>query len=332
MNILDDFKKRFNEEINTYFAAKIKKTLQIDKNGAIPLIAIQEMVNYGGKRFRPALFYFAYTSYSSVKKSEIFKTSFVFELFHTCALIHDDIMDNSDLRRGQPTIHRKYNIGTAILTGDLALMLADELWFDSMEQIVSYRKEIHALYNEFKQELIVGQYLDLIHSPRLYTIMRLKTARYSFEKPIILGLSLAGVEKKTIRAWSKVATDIGILFQIKDDIKGTFATESQIGKPVDSDLKEGKNTLIIQDFLAKCSDKEKERFNSFFGKKQIFQDDLLWYRDALAKYQIFKSLTKKMNIQIKKVGNTLKLLFPQNYLTRLISTLLQNLERTTHTS
>ena len=124
---------------------------------------------------RPAIFYYAFLSYASQNSTKVLKLSFIFELFHSFALIHDDIIDNSDLRRGKPTVHKKYDLSTAILAGDLALMLADEIFSQEITKL-----QIINLYNEFKQELVIGEYLDTIRIDDVNKIMELKTARYSF--------------------------------------------------------------------------------------------------------------------------------------------------------
>src|SRR3989339_1344369 len=194
MKLFLDFKTQFDKEINIYFDEKIKLAEKIDKKGSDLLKIIKEFVNNGGKRLRPAIFYYAFLSYSSQNPEKVLKLSFIFELFHSFALIHDDIIDNSDLRRGERTVHKKYNLSTAILAGDLALMLADEIF---TEQIKG--RKIIDLYNEFKQELLIGEYLDTVKIDDVDKIMELKTARYSFVKPAVIALNLSIVDKKEIK-------------------------------------------------------------------------------------------------------------------------------------
>src|SRR3989338_8126192 len=259
MKLFLDFKKQFDKEINIYLDEKIKLAEKIDKKGCDLLKIIKEFINNGGKRLRPAIFYFAFLSYASQNSAKVLKLSFIFELFHSFALIHDDIIDNSDLRRGKQTVHKKYNLSTAILAGDLALMLADEIFTEQIKE-----RKIINLYNEFKQELLIGEYLDTIKIDDVDKIMELKTARYSFIKPATISLNLSIVDKQEIKRWEEVLRETGILFQIKDDLDGTFADEKSLGKPTDSDIKEGKNTLIIKKFLEKSNDEEKKYFYSFF--------------------------------------------------------------------
>lgn len=313
MNLLLDFKKQFDKEINIYLDKKIKSTEKIDKKGNDLLKIIKEFVNNGGKRLRPAIFYYAFSSYSSQNSAKVLKLSFIFELFHSFALIHDDIIDNSDLRRGKPTVHKKYNLSTAILAGDLALMLADELFSQEINKL-----EIVDLYNEFKQELLIGEYLDTIKINDVNKIMELKTARYSFVKPAMIAFNLAQVNKKEIEKWEEILRDTGVLFQIKDDFDGTFGNEKKIGKSTNSDIEEGKNTLIIKTFLEKSNDQEKNRLNSFFGKLNFKQEDAIWFKNSLIKYGIDKEIKSKILRKSKEIEKKLNKDFPDNKLTKLI--------------
>lgn len=317
MKLFLDFKKQFDKEINIYFDEKIKLAEKIDKKGSDLLKIIQEFVNNGGKRLRPAIFYYAFLSYSSQNPAKILKLSFIFELFHSFALIHDDIIDNSDLRRGEQTVHKKYNLSTAILAGDLALMLADEIFIQEIN-----RQEIINLYNEFKQELLIGEYLDTIKIDDVNKIMELKTASYSFVKPVVIALNLSIIDKKEIKKWEEVLREVGVLFQIKDDLDGTFADEISLGKPTDSDVKEGKKTLIIEKFLQKSNDIEKERFYSFFGKSDSNKSELIWYKQALAKYEIDQALKKEIKGRSEKIEKKLDRFFPDKILTKLLKEIL----------
>ncbi len=317
MNLLSDFKKQFDKEINIYLDKKIKSAEKIDKKGGFLFKVIKDFINNGGKRLRPAIFYYAFSSYSSKNLATVLKLSFVFELFHSFVLIHDDIIDNSDLRRGRPTVQQKYNLSTAILAGDLALMLADELFSQEINEF-----KIINLYNEFKQELLIGEYLDTVKIDDVNKIMELKTARYSFVKPAMIAFNLAQADKKEVEEWEEILRETGILFQIKDDFEGTFADKKTLGKPTDSDIKEGKNTLIIEKFLEKSNNKEKERFYSFFGKQNFKKDNFNWYKKTLVKYKIDNKIKEKIISGSNKIENKLNRYFPNKKLAQLMKEIL----------
>lgn len=324
MNLLLDFKKIFDREINIYLDEKIKLAEKIDKKGSDLFKIIKEFVSHGGKRLRPAIFYYSFSSYSSLNLKKILKLSFVFELFHSFALIHDDIIDNSDLRRGGQTVHRKYNLSTAILAGDLALMLADEIFTQEIRD-----QKIIDLYNEFKQELLVGEYLDTIKIDDVDKIMELKTARYSFIRPAVIALNLAKVDKKEIKRWEEILRTTGLLFQVKDDLDGTFADEKSLGKPTDSDIKEGKNTLIVRKFLEKSNDEEKKHFYSFFGKSDFNNTELIWYKQVLHKYNIDNEIKNEIANKSAEIKNKLNRYFPDIKLKKLLEEILNYFQSTT---
>lgn len=323
MNILLDFKKLFDKEINIYFNKKIKSVEKIDKKASNLYKIIKEFINNGGKRSRPAIFYYAFSSYSSQNLEKALKLSFIFELFHSFALIHDDIIDNSDLRRGKQTVHKKYDLPTAILAGDLALMLADEIFSQEIKE-----QKVIDLYNEFKQELLVGEYLDTIKINDVNKIMELKTARYSFVKPAIIALNLAKVEKNEIKKWEEILRKTGILFQIKDDLDGTFANEKSLGKPIDSDIKEGKSTLVVEKFLKKSNNEEKKYFYDFFSRSDLKKEDLIWYKKILVKYKIDREIKEKISKESVEIENKLNQCFPDKKLTQFMKEILNYFQST----
>lgn len=330
MRRLDVFKKQFNPSLSSYLDSKIKALNKIDFHGGEMATCIKEFIDYGGKRFRPALFYFAYESFHREKNIDPLKFSFIFELFHAFALIHDDIIDNARMRRGHPTIHIKYGMETGILSGDFAFTLADELFMDiifTSPISQSIRKQSIALYNKYKQELLIGQYLDSKHLGSLEKIMLLKTAQYSFARPVIFGLLLAGSPKKNIKKWETWMTKAGIAFQLRDDFKGIMGDELKEGKSVLSDTEEGKNTHIVELFKKNANKQELERLSSFFGKQGITNEDISWYKD--------KIIEKKIDVTIKsQVSNScmelhqelLKTLGPQTNLHILAEEILEYIQ------
>jgi geranylgeranyl pyrophosphate synthase len=324
MKLISDFKKQFDKEINIYFDEKIKSVKKIDGKAGDLYKIIKEFINNGGKRLRPAIFYYTFLSYSSQNSTKILKLSFIFELFHSFALIHDDIIDNSNLRRGKQTVHKKYNLSTAILAGDLALMLADEIFTQEIKE-----QKVIDLYNEFKQELLIGEYLDMVKIDDVNKIMELKTARYSFVKPAMIALNLTQVNKEVLEKWEGILRKTGILFQIKDDFDGTFADEKALGKPTDSDLIEGKNTIIIKKFLERSDNNEKKHFYSFFGKQNLKKEDLVWYKETLNKYGIDEEIKEKIIIESTEIENKLNQYFPDKILSKLIKEILSYFQSTT---
>ncbi|KOG63795.1 geranylgeranyl pyrophosphate synthase [Streptomyces griseoflavus] len=192
------------------------------------------------------------------------------ELLQTCALVHDDVMDGAELRRGGPALHAEvrtqygHRAGTgdggrsaaafgrsaAILAGDLALAWADDTVLDTRVPDHA-RSAVHALWRTMRTEMVAGQYLDLhaqataSHSPaRALHTARLKSARYSVERPLLLGAALAGADDRATGALRAAGRCAGLAFQLHDDLLGVFGDPSETGKPSGDDIREGKLTYL----------------------------------------------------------------------------------------
>lgn len=297
MKLLTAFKKEFDRSISQYLQDKRHQVEVLDKHGGEMVQSIQTFLDYGGKRFRPALFHFAYQSFAEKKKFDSLRFSLIFELFHTFALIHDDIIDHADVRRGNPTIHTKYGLHMGVLAGDFALTLADEIYTQLVVSASFTQKEItavNAYFNAYKQELLVGQYLDCIHLDDRTKIMQLKTADYSFVKPVVFALLLCNQENQMVQQWKLFLTRLGILFQMKDDYEGVFMDESHTGKSMVSDTAEGKNTYIVALFKKSATKQELAHFRSFFGKEALSPVDFAWYQRILKE----KGVEKQVRLEI----------------------------------
>lgn len=279
MNHFLDFQKSFDIHILKYLRKKEDEFFHIDSKAGVLIQILIEFIKQGGKRIRPALFYFAVANYKG-NKNNAFMQSMAFEFFHTFCLIHDDLIDQSDLRRGKPTVHIKYDQATAILAGDMALMIADEIFFS-----FPCSDLVKKTYNHFKQEVLIGQYIDTIGSKDIQKVMDLKTARYSFVRPVELGLQIVGLEKKYINQWKRILYAIGITFQLKDDLIGVFGDQDKIGKSTISDLSEGKYTRLIEFFEKEASLSDKRQFYAHFGKGAMSKTDSKLLKNMLkAKY------------------------------------------------
>ncbi|MDA1316741.1 MAG: polyprenyl synthetase family protein [bacterium] len=267
MKNISSFKKECDGALIEFLQKKETELSTMSNDASILIRIISSFIQNGGKRIRPALYYFASTSYG-IDKNEAMRLSLTFELFQTFCLIHDDIIDQSPLRRGNKTVHSQYNIPTAILAGDMALMLADEIFFEKPPSA-----SVKQTYDTFKQEVLLGEYLDSTNHPDVETIMDLKTARYTFIRPVELGLQTAQVDQKIIDTWKHIMYQIGIAFQLKDDLTGVYGIEVITGKSSDSDLQEKKNTYLIELFKQNASTDQLKVFNNLFKKKKLKSGD-----------------------------------------------------------
>ncbi len=224
----------------------------------------------GGKRVRPRYGWAGFVSAGGLDTTEdpdaVLRAISALELIQACALVHDDIIDASDTRRGNPTVHRSveaqhreqgmlgdataFGINTAILLGDLALAWAEDMWRYSGVSLDALQRAAEP-WVEMRTEVIGGQLLDISLEGRgsesvdlADRVNRFKTAAYTIERPLHLGAALAGADEATIDAFRGYGHDIGIAFQLRDDLLGVFGDPAITGKPAGDDLREGKRTVL----------------------------------------------------------------------------------------
>jgi geranylgeranyl diphosphate synthase, type I len=223
--------------------------------------ALDDFVGSGGKRLRPAFCYWgAVGAGATGHEPELLDVCAALELLHAFALIHDDVMDDSSTRRGQPTVHmrfamrhavsgwsgdsQRHGVGLAILTGDLAFVLADSL-------LDAAPAAVRRLWHRLRVELVSGQWVDVVagastrRSPALARwVSKYKSGRYTVERPLHLGAALAG-RNDLIGPYASFGEPLGQAFQLRDDVLGVFGDPSATGKPSGDDLREGKPTLLL---------------------------------------------------------------------------------------
>lgn len=245
----DVLKKAFDDELDRFLSTR--RALLPE---ALPMIdELARLLAAGGKRLRPAFCYWGFRAGGGEHDGRIVRAAAALELLHTFAIVHDDIMDSCDTRRGQPTVHAALGLNVAILVGDLALVLADTALAESgFEGPVL--AEAQRRYNRMRQEVIAGQFLEdgLASKPVdesiVLRVAELKSGFYSVMEPLSIGLALAGVpmseQERRFEGLLSFGGTIGVAFQLRDDLLGTFGDPETTGKPSDSDMREGKRNLL----------------------------------------------------------------------------------------
>jgi len=242
----------------------------------------------GGKRFRALFCYWGWQSVSNpgvgfdvaedtaqVDFPSVVTASAALEIFHAAALVHDDIMDNSDTRRGRPSAHKRFESlhssnswlgnpktfgdSAGLLLGDLLLSWSDEI-FDRGLRSLSNPAAASAARDEFnlmRTEVTVGQYLDILEEnawrnhpesellPRAHRVIVYKSAKYSVEAPLAIGAALGGGTPEQAAALRAFGLPLGVAYQLRDDMLGVFGDPDVTGKPAGDDLREGKRTVLI---------------------------------------------------------------------------------------
>jgi geranylgeranyl diphosphate synthase type I len=244
-----------------------------------------------GKRLRPLFAYAGFAAAGGNLEKSATRAMAALELLQACALIHDDLMDGSDTRRGKPSIHRhfesvhvqeqldgfapQYGLSAAVLLGDLALV-----WSDQMLNTAGLTTEQYArvmpFYNEMRVELMAGQFLDIHEQTQKDTsvdrsmkIARYKSGKYTIERPLHLGAAMTTASEDVTNALSAYGLPLGEAFQLRDDLLGVFGDPSVTGKPAGDDLREGKRTVLIAMTKERQSESQRETARKYVGKTDI---------------------------------------------------------------
>jgi geranylgeranyl diphosphate synthase type I len=299
---LTTIREQVNSSLQEFIASRSGLITPISPEVAALTEHVQALTE-GGKRLRAAFAYVGYLGAGGQPGDNIAQAAAALELVQACALIHDDIMDASDMRRGAPSAHRRFEavhrdagwsadaesfgIGAAILAGDLCLSWADELLMSS-EFPASHLRAGKQVYDIMRAELMAGQYLDLVEQARAdgditraRTVMRYKTAKYTIERPLHLGGALAGASEQLMTAYSDYGLALGEAFQLRDDVLGVFGTPEVTGKPSGDDLRTGKQTLLVAYTVKDADSSSAHRFLELLGNPELDEEDLQWMQELI---------------------------------------------------
>jgi len=254
-----------------YLAARRADLPELARTFAAAVDTLSDFALRGGKRIRPTFAWWGWRAAGGEGTGEragaVLTAVSALELIQTCALVHDDLMDASELRRGHPTVHvrftdahraggwlgapERFGMAAAILLGDLALAWADDM-FESAPLEPDMRDRARGPWQAMRAEMFAGQYLDVLaqaegdeSEERALGVARLKTAAYTVERPLHMGVAFAGADQHTVDAVRTFGTDIGVAFQLRDDVLGVYGDTVVTGKPAGDDLREGKRTLLV---------------------------------------------------------------------------------------
>ncbi|MEP6796777.1 MAG: polyprenyl synthetase family protein [Lapillicoccus sp.] len=251
----------------------------------------------GGKRLRAAFLYWGYRATHRPDSDALVRLATAMEFFQAAALLHDDVMDGSDTRRGMPSSHRaiaghhsdqgwsgssdRFGEAAAILAGDLCLQWTDEIYATSglpAEHLARARPT----FDTMRTQLMGGQYLDLLESARGWDgldtagriasarhVIRFKSAKYTIEHPLLIGALAGGVGDSAIGPLSRYGLALGEAFQLRDDLLGVFGDPAQTGKPAGDDLREGKRTVLLALALGVADHDQRALFDKLLGQPDL---------------------------------------------------------------
>ncbi|MCA0297363.1 MAG: polyprenyl synthetase family protein [Actinobacteria bacterium] len=285
------------DELAAFLSARGRSLLELGPEAA-ELVDLATAFTDGGKRLRPAFCcwgYLAATGGSTVPDAVV-RAAASLDLLHVSALVHDDVMDGSDTRRGLPAAHvqlarrhvergrrggaEEFGRAGAILLGDLLLMWSVEL-FNACGAAPEALAAAQPLLSAMRAEVTGGQYLDITAQTRspldarrdpasvvaqVRRVVEYKTARYTVVRPLQVGAALGGAGPELLAQLGRYGSPLGRAFQYRDDVLGVFGDESLTGKPAGDDLREGKLTVLIANAMAGSSDADAARLDGLLGR------------------------------------------------------------------
>ena len=322
-------KKRLGGDVTAFLAAKRDDVAGLRPWGPDVLERLRTFTRKG-KMIRGGLVALGCEMAGGRAGAAAVRAGTAFELIQSGLLIHDDIMDRDARRRGGPSIHEQYarlapvsggggdaHFGTsmAICAGEIAIFLA----FEAMAGLPGPAKRAAAAQKLFASEfglVGLGQMLDIeagatrerLPERRILEIYRYKTARYSFYLPLAAGWALGGGRSLVRPALERLGQDLGLVFQIKDDELGLFGSPGTTGKPVGSDIREGKRTLHAAGLLSRAAGADAARLAAIFGSAGATEEDIRFVRDLAERLGVREDVRRVMARLGRRAGEEIRAL------------------------
>nr|WP_192860418.1 bifunctional (2E,6E)-farnesyl/geranyl diphosphate synthase [Mycobacterium sp. MS1601] len=267
------------EQLRSYLRERREAAAYIGSDYDSLIAALEEFVLRGGKRVRPLFAYWGWRavvpeSPADTLDSDILRLFGALELLQACALVHDDVIDASATRRGWPTVHvhfgdlhrghgwrgapSQFGLSAAILLGDLSLCWADDIIATAALSVEAHRR-VRRVWSDIRTEVLGGQYLDIVNESSgdesieaAMKVNTFKTASYTIARPLQLGAAAAADRPDVQAIFQEVGNDLGVAFQLRDDVLGVFGDPAVTGKPSGDDLRSGKRTVLLAEALRRA--------------------------------------------------------------------------------
>lgn len=266
------------DQLREYLAERRSAASYIGQDYDGLIAALEQFVLRGGKRLRPAFAYWGYRAVTADPDQPVDEATLrlfaALELLHACALVHDDVIDDSATRRGMPTAHvqfaslhtdhawrgssTQFGRSAAILMGDLSLVWADDV-VASADLAPDAQRRVRRVWADIRTEVLGGQYLDIVaessgaHSiESAMNVNTYKTASYTVSRPLQFGAAAAADRPDVQDLFYRLGTDLGIAFQLRDDVLGVFGDPAVTGKPSGDDLRSGKRTVLLAEAVQRA--------------------------------------------------------------------------------
>lgn len=272
MNI-DQLRQGVNQALKSEVAHNCLLISEIDDQ-LVPIANSLQSYLSEGKRFRPLFALIGFLGANGELTPQVYQAAASLEFLQASALIHDDLMDGSDTRRGKPAMHKQFGDAAAILIGDLALVWNEQ----AVHKSGLGTAEVNSVHDIMRTELMAGQFLDVYEQTqstfsveRSLKIARYKSGKYSIERPLHFGAALAAPTNLSdfYNIYSEYGLPLGEAFQLRDDLLGVFGDPSETGKPAGDDLREGKRTALIAYAYDRGSEATKKVIEERLGTSNI---------------------------------------------------------------
>jgi geranylgeranyl diphosphate synthase type I len=292
---------RVTEKLADFLRGHTELLLSISPDLAPLAEAASTSVLDGGKRLRPTFAYWGWRSGRAAGadgEDALVRAASSLELLQACALVHDDVMDASDTRRGRPAAHIRFEsvhrsngwpgaapafgASGAILLGDLLLSWAEEMFSAAIDALPADRAGAAVQqFDLMRTEVVAGQFLDVLAQTRgafdpaeALRVIRFKTSKYTIVRPLLLGAGAAGAAPEVGRELAAYGHALGEAFQLRDDLLGVFGDPAETGKPAGDDLREGKRTLLVARAVIAADDGQRQRLFDGIGNAELTDDEV----------------------------------------------------------
>ncbi len=294
------FRMRVDEVLSRFVAQEADHLIAIDPDLG-PVADQVEAAVASGKRLRAAFCYWGWRAAGQPDSDALVRAAASMELVHAAAVVHDDIIDESAVRRGRPTAHVALKAGLrgrpraaptaralAMLVGDLLMSLAGQL-FAGSGLPTAYLARARPLWATLARELIAGECLELLRTggepdtAQSLQVIRYKTAKYTVEQPLLIGGVLAGAGQELTEGYSRYGLPLGEAFQLRDDLLGLFGDPALTGKANTDDLRAHRPTALLAETWRVADGADRERLRALSGRRDVGRDGLEAVREVMTR-------------------------------------------------
>jgi len=298
-------RERVQKVLDEFLARQDRSLAAVSPDLGSLMEAVTELLR-GGKKLRSAFCYWGWRGAGGADDADddlIVRVAAALEMFQAAALLHDDVMDGSDTRRGRPAAHRRlaelhrsqgwkgssdaFGVAGAILAGDLCLSWSDEMFTGAGVPEAQLARG-RGIFDQMRTEVMAGQYLDMFEQvqpsttvARARRVIRYKSAQYTVEQPLVLGGSLAAAPAELLASYSEFGLALGEAFQLRDDVLGVFGDPTETGKPAGDDLREGKRTTLVAAALERAGEREDATVRRLLGRADLDESGVAELRQVI---------------------------------------------------